>query len=258
MIYLHKLLPLIVSPLGLLIALMLLSIVLRRIWPIHLVLVLLLVFALPITARLIWHNLESSYPYEPVDEVEQYDAVVVLGGILRVFKSQHGYIADWNDSADRLLAGVSLIKAGKADKLIFTRGQWPWSDNPPEGELLRNKAIEMGLSDSQILLTGIAANTADEAVQVKKLIEQEGLKRIVLVTSSFHMPRSKRLFDNAGIDSKAFPVDFRADRDTINWLDFIPNADAFADTSYGIREFIGRFYYRLLVGEDRAVKQHLR
>jgi len=243
MLYLHKLLPLIVSPLGLLIALMVLSVLLRRIWPIHFALAFLLIFSFPITERLIWQNLESSYPHVPVNEIERQDAVVVLSGMISIFESKHGYIADWGDSADRFFAGMELVTAGKADKLIFTRGKMPWSSTPPEGELLREKAIIMGLPDNQVLLTGTAANTAEEAMQVKQLVDNQGFKRILLVTSSFHMPRSKRLFDNAGIESIAFPVDFRADRDNINWLDFIPDAEALANSSYGIREIIGRLYY---------------
>jgi uncharacterized SAM-binding protein YcdF (DUF218 family) len=39
-------------------------------------------------------------------------------------------------------------------------------------------------------------NTADEAVAVKALISPS--KRIILVTSTFHMYRAKRLFEKQG------------------------------------------------------------
>ena len=245
MFYLHKLLPLIVSPLGLLLLLMLLSVFLRRIWPTYLALASMLVFSFPITSHLIWSSLESEYPYKHIDQVGQHDAVVVLGGMFRVFESNDGFDGDWGESSDRFFAGINLVNSGKADKLIFTRGQMPWFDTPPEGEILRLKAVNMGLSESQVLLTGIAANTADEAAQVKQLMDKEGFKSILLVTSSFHMPRSKALFDTAGIDSEPYPTDFREYGYNINWLDFIPSAGAFKETSDGIREYIGRIYYRL-------------
>ena len=72
----------------------------------------------------------------------------------------------------------------------------------------------------------------------------EGLDHIILVTSSFHMPRSKRLFDHAGINNVAYPTDFQANA-TTNWLDMIPSAKAFKETSSGLREYIGRMYYWL-------------
>ena len=170
--------------------------------------------------------------------------MVVLSGMLDTFETAHGHVVEWGDATDRLFAGIDLIKAGKADKLIFTRGQMPWSDSPPEGEVLRLKALGMGIPEANILLTGKAANTADEAIQVKKLLQQEGLKHIILVTSSFHMPRSKRLFDHAGINNVAYPTDFQANT-TTSWLDMIPSAKAFKETSSGLREYIGRMYYWL-------------
>jgi uncharacterized SAM-binding protein YcdF (DUF218 family) len=244
LIYIHKALPLVISPLGLLVALLLLGIFLRRFWPFYLVLIFTLIFSWPPTARLIWRSLESTYPYQHIDRVEQADAVVVLSGMLGMFETEHGYVAEWGGATDRFFAGIDLIKAGKADKLIFTRGQMPWSDSPPEGEVLRLKALNMGISEANILLTGKAANTADEATQVKKLLQQEGLDHIILVTSSFHMPRSKLLFDNAGINNVAYPTDFQANT-TTSWLDMIPSAKAFKETSSGLREYIGRMYYWL-------------
>ena len=243
MIYLYKLLPLIASPLGLLLALMLLSIILRRIWPTYLVLVLTVVFSLPITSHLIWKGLESSYPYKHIDQIVQHDAIIVLSGMLAGFESDHGFITEWADP-DRFFTGINLIKAKKADYLVFTRGQVPWSNSPPEGEQLRLKALEMGVADSQILLTGVAANTADEADQVRKLMDRNGFESILLVTSSFHMSRSKLLFDKAGIVSEAYPTDFHANG-RLTWLSFIPSAGAFEKTSSGIREYIGRLYYWL-------------
>ena len=103
MIYIHKTLPLIVSPLGLLVSLLLLGLFLRRFWPFYLVLVFTLVFSWPPTARLIWSSLESTYSYQPIDHVEQADAVVVLSGMLDSFETAHGHIAEWGDATDRLV-----------------------------------------------------------------------------------------------------------------------------------------------------------
>ena len=244
MIYLHKLLPLIVSPLGLLISLMLLAILLRRQWPVYWALLILLVCSFPLTARSIWVGLESEYQYQPPTTLPKADAVLVLSGMLRGFETQDGYVTEWGDP-DRFLVGLQLVKLGKADRLIFTRGQMPWSDSPPEGEMLKQKALEMGISSDQILLTSIASNTAEESLAVKELMAEHGLTKIILVTSSFHLPRAKLLFDKAGVDTYPYPTDFKAASRDVTWLHFIPSADAFSDTSNGIREYIGRFYYWL-------------
>ena len=244
MIYLHKLLPLIVSPLGLLISLMLLAILLRRQWPVYWALLILLVCSFPLTARSIWVGLESEYQYQPPTKLPKADAVLVLSGMLGGFETQDGYVTEWGDP-DRFFVGLQLVKLGKADRLIFTRGQMPWSDSPPEGEMLKQKALEMGISSDQILLTSIVSNTAEESLAVKDLMAEYGLTKIILVTSSFHLPRAKLLFDKAGVDTYPYPTDFKAASRDVTWLHFIPSADAFSDTSNGIREYIGRFYYWL-------------
>jgi len=244
MIYLHKLLPLIVSPLGLLISLMLLALLLRRQWPMYWALLILLVCSFPLTARSIWVGLESEYQYQPPTTLPKADAVLVLSGMLGGFETQDGYVTEWGDP-DRFFVGLQLVKLGKADRLIFTRGQMPWSNSPPEGEILEQKALEMGISSDRILLTSIVSNTAEESLAVKDLMAEYGLTKIILVTSSFHLPRAKLLFDKAGVDTYPYPTDFKAASRDVTWLHFIPSADAFRDTSNGIREYIGRFYYWL-------------
>ena len=244
MIYLHKLLPLIVSPLGLLISLMLLALLLRRQWPIYWAVLIVLVCSFPLTARSVWVGLESEYQYQPPTTLPKADAVLVLSGMLGGFETEDGYVTEWGDP-DRFFVGVQLVKLGKADRLIFTRGQMPWSQSPPEGEMLKQKAVEMGVSPDQILLTSIVTNTAEESLAVKELMAEHGLTKIILVTSSFHLPRAKLLFDKAGVDTYPYPTDFKAASRDVTWLHFIPSADAFRETSNGIREYIGRFYYWL-------------
>ena len=246
MIYLHKILPLIVSPLGLIFLLLALALLIRKFWPVSVALLSLFICSVPLAANSVWKHLESNYPYKAIHEVETTQAVVVLGGMVSAFNDKDGYVLSWGDP-DRFFAGIDLIKANKAAKIIFTRGKLPWSDQPPEGELLRIKAIEMGLSDSQIELTDVVANTAEEALAVKKLCDSLNVEKVILVTSSFHMPRAKLLFDAVGLQTFPFATDFRANKKDLNWRAFIPNADAFRMTSAAIREIGGLWYYNLTI-----------
>ena len=244
MIYLHKLLPLIISPLGLVVFLIITGIYLRRWWIITLSCFVLLLSSLPITAQFIWQDLEKHYPPKTLSEFGTYDAVVVLSGMLSPFEHSGTLHVEWGDP-DRFFAGIDVLKSGKAPTLIFTRGKMPWSSLPAEGELLKAKAVELGINESQILLSNTVANTAEEAKAVAQLISANGIKRIVLITSSFHMPRAKLLFDKQGIDSVPFATDFQATGQTLSWLSFLTSASGFSRTSEGIREYIGRLYYKL-------------
>ena len=201
-----------------------------------------LVASLPLTADRIWTELESDYPYQSIESVENADAIVVLSGMLGGIETDEGIITQWGD-ADRFMTGINLLKAGKAPLIIFTRAQWPWMNLPPEGEILANQATGMGISSNKILLTGIVTNTADEADEVKALMDLTGIRSIILVTSAFHMPRAKTLFDRAGVESSPYPTDFKSSGGHIDWMSFVPSAGGLNKTSEGIREFVGRLYY---------------
>jgi uncharacterized SAM-binding protein YcdF (DUF218 family) len=53
-------------------------------------------------------------------------------------------------------------------------------------------------------------NTAEEAVAVKELIGSS--KKIILVTSAYHMYRAKRLFEKQGFEVIEYKVDYKATR----------------------------------------------
>ena len=94
--------------------------------------------------------------------------------------------------------------------------------NSPEGEQLAKRAIAMGIPGSRILLTGTVTNTADEASEVRALMDFSGMQRVILVTSSFHMPRAETLFKRAGVERYTLPHRF-----SLNWsrrrlADFYP------------------------------------
>ena len=250
MLFLHKLLPLIVSPLGLVSFLLLVSVLIRRRGPVVAGLLVLLVSALPLTADRLWTALEADYPYRSIESVENADAVVVLSGMLGGIETSDGVVSQWGEATDRFFAGVDLLNAQKAPIIIFTRGQYPWDSLPAEGEILAKRALMIGVNSSQILLTGVVTNTADEAAEVKALIEFGGMRRVILVTSSFHMPRATMLFDREGIETIPYPTDFRADGASVDWMDWVPSAGGLNQTSDAVRELIGRLYYRFMFAFD--------
>ena len=108
--------------------------------------------------------------------------------------------------------------------------------------MLARRAISLGVPDSQIMLTGEVANTEDEAIVVKDLMDLADIREVTLVTSSFHMPRAVMIFEQAGVSVVPYPTDFRAKAE-VNWTDWVPSAHAFGATSLGVREYIGRVYY---------------
>ena len=244
MIYFHKIIPLLFSPLIIIIGLIIFSLITNS-KKIGLLGIFILLFcSIPIVSDKLIAYLESNYKLNQVSEVQEADAIVVLSGMVKVIKNKNNLDYEWGESVDRIFAGIELFKENKSQTLILTRGKLPWSVGIPEGEYLRVVAIKFGVPEKNILLTENVENTDQEAKAIKKLFSINDPK-VILVTSAFHMPRALTVFEAAGIDIVAFPVDFQSSESKITFMSFIPSSSALSGTSFFVREMIGRTYYKL-------------
>jgi len=243
MIYVHKILPLLVSPLGLALAFLLLALVVRKRWPVLGAIVVLYAFSTQWVADRLFAYVEGPGPKLAVQALPKTDAVVVLSGMLITPAAvPNGY--EWGGAADRFFDGLAAFQAGKAPLLVFTAGKLPWERHASnEGARLVQKAHQLGVPMPNIRLTAPVENTADEAREVAKLMGDK--KRIILVTSAFHMPRAANLFEHQGFDVVRFALDYRVEERQTTAMTFMPDADALDKSSDAIRELMGRAYYAI-------------
>lgn len=244
---LHKLLPIIVLPLGFSIGLILLALLFKKRWLAALGVGILLIGSMPIVGDSLLKILENRFPKVEVEDCTTADAVVVLSGMLRNTRSKRGGL-EWGEGVDRFEQGVLLFNAQKAPLLIFTGGRVPWSHRTrTEGEDLRMAAIARGVPPEAIIVTEEVANTAAEAQAVSRIAAARGLKRFILVTTAWHMPRAQFLFRRAGVPVVPFPVDYYTRYDEpATLLDFLPNAGGMENAEIALRESYGLLYYKLL------------
>ena len=243
MIYLHKILPLIVSPLFFIIFFIILGTILKSKKINLAAIVILLVSSPPIVSNKLIAYLENDYALLDSSTIQNSDAIVVLSGMLKTVKSKNDFKYEFGEAVDRILAGIELYKNNKAPILILTRGKLPWSLGEPEGEILRDFAIKYNVSPKDILLTENVENTDQEAKSVNKILKSKD--NIILVTSAFHMPRAQKVFEAANFNVVPYPVDFQSSVKKVTFMDFIPSANSFNRTSHFVREIIGRLYYSL-------------
>ena len=244
MIYLHKILPLIASPLFLIIFLIILGMIFKS-KKITLFGIIILIFcSLPIISNKLINYLEKDYTLQDALVINNADAIVVLSGMIKTIKVNDKLKYEFGDGVDRILSGIDLFKSNKASLLILTKGQLPWSLGMPEGEYLKEFAIKLGVPEESILLTDNVQNTDQEAKSVKKLLNSNDAK-VILVTSAFHMPRAKKVFEASYIKVIPFAVDFISSHQKLTFMSFMPSPYALTDTSFFLREMIGRLYYYL-------------
>ncbi len=200
------------------------------------------IISTPIFSNNFFKLVEGSEYRKHIKSIDSADVIVVLSGMLEINEVGDSTYVEWGDP-DRFFGGITLFKAGKAQKLIFTGGKMPWDKTKKtEGEVLKEFAISNGVPSDKILVTKDVENTADEALAVKELIGTSN--RIILVTSAYHMYRAKRLFEKQGFKMIPYKLDYKVSRNNkIVVMNFLPDAHCLEQTETGCREILGRIFY---------------
>ena len=258
-LFLSKLLPLLVYPVGL--SSLMMGLTLWWIWrrrqrwamtSAAIALFILLASSNAWVATELVKSLEWRYlPPVPVPEA---DAIVVLGGSTRPADYPRPWV-DVLESGDRVLYGAQLYKAGKAPKLIFSGGRIDWrGGGPPESDDMAQIAMAMGVPRRDIIEEPSSLNTYQNAVNTQVILKQEKIERILLVTSAMHMPRSLAIFKKLGINAIAAPTDFLVSKRALTevigtrkalLLSLLPNASNLNNVSRAMKEYIGLVVYKL-------------
>jgi len=257
-LFLSKLLPLFIYPLGLTCLLLLFALVVMWKRPflaasgIVLALIVLLVssngwVATRLLQSLEWQNL-------PPTTLPQAEAIVVLGGGIRPQVPPRPWI-DVSEAGDRVLYGAQLYREGKAPLVILSGGRIDWKGGGPSESGDMAKLVEvLGVPLRAIAQDPTSLNTYENAVNVRNILHARGLNRVLLVTSALHMPRSLQIFQKQGIEAIAAPTDFlvtQQDLQEINstpeaiTLNLMPDAERLQTVTRALREYVGLVIYRL-------------
>jgi uncharacterized SAM-binding protein YcdF (DUF218 family) len=187
-----------------------------------------------------WQNIPT--------EIPTADAIVVLGGATKPPLPPRP-MADVNEQGDRLLYAVKLYQQKKAPLIIAAGGRIKWmgggqSESADMAELLEL----MGVPESAIIQEPDSLNTYQNAVNVKKILVARGIKKVLLVTSAFHMPRSLLIFQHLEIEAIAAPTDFletEGENPSFFVFDILPDPERLTTTTKALKEYLGLVIYRL-------------
>lgn len=168
-----------------------------------------------------------------VPAVETYpaaDAIVLLGGSMDIETNLSAY-AEMAASADRVWQAARLYKAGKAKKIIAT------GDRAADSTL--GLLADLGVAKEAVGFID-ARNTEDEA----KGIASRGFKRILLVTSAWHMKRARQMFEMYAPEVEVIcaPADFEnviMAKQALWMRALVPDYNAFYLNSVALHEWVG-------------------
>ena len=96
--------------------------------------------------------------------------------------------------------------------------------------------------------------TLENALFSAKMLAPEGVKKIILVTQSYHMKRAVLLFKHAGFEVIPAPTQLSDRYDLTNWLFWMPDAGSLQESSRVIYEYIGIWWYRMILDTSPATR----
>ena len=107
------------------------------------------------------------------------------------------------------------------------------------------KSLERVYKIKAQLLEKKSRTTLENALFSADLLAHEGVKKILLVTQSYHMKRSTLLFEHAGFEVIPAPTQLSDRYELNNWLFWMPDNESLLLSSRVIYEYIGILWYKL-------------
>jgi len=202
---------------------------------------LLLVLSLPCTGGLLLAALQT-YPALPATgALPPADAIVVLSAEADRAGSEYGGPVVGSMTLQRLRYGAFLQRRTNLPMLVS--GGVPASGSPSLAALMANAAQhEFGVPVKW--LEEESADTWENAVSSAAMLRAAGCKRVLLVTSAWHMPRAAASFRAQGLDVVAAPTAFRGPA-VESWFAFVPQVAGLRDSNLALHELVGRVAYWL-------------
>ena len=174
---------------------------------------------------------------------EQAGAIVVLGAGREQNDPAWGGDQPGHIALERLRYAARVAKASGLP--ILASGGLHYGAPPSEAQL-GAQVLQRDLDVSARWLEERSRTTWENAVFSAEMLRAAGVRRVVLVTSASHMPRSRWCFEQNGIEVIAAPVGFMGvpnGRPLNGWL---PEAKAFWQNGMLLNEVVGMVVYPLV------------
>ena len=257
-LYLSKLLPLFFYPLGLASVSLIVALMTLRKRPriatiaISLSLAILLLSSNAWVAKYMIRSLE--WQNIPAAQIPNAEAIVVLGGATKSGTWPRPTV-DLSEAGDRVIYAAQLYFQKKAPIIILSGGRIDWRGRgSPESADMATILTSIGVPAEAIIQEPDSLNTHENAVNVKKILAERQIKKVLLITSAMHTPRSLKIFHRQGIDVIPTPTDFLVSQSELQELtstpkaailNLLPETDNLHQFTGALKEYIGTFIYWL-------------
>lgn len=202
-------------------------------------LVLLWLLATPAVTKPMLAALED-IPALDLAQAQDAQAIVVLGGGSYWAAPEYGgdTVSRW--SLERIRYAARLQRDTGLPLLVT--GGAPLG-GVPEGRSMR-EALERDFGVKVRWVEDRSANTRENALMSAALLKEAGIRRVLLVTHAWHMPRAQEAFAAAGLEARAAPTGYET-TGPLTALDYLPRPGGLWTGHVALNEHLGRLVQRL-------------
>jgi uncharacterized SAM-binding protein YcdF (DUF218 family) len=195
--------------------------------------------------RLMARPLEDRFPPPPADSPAPR-GIIVLGGGIDDLRGEARGQAILREAGSRLTEAALLARRFPAARLVYTGGNGSLRGGvSKEAEQARDLWLGLGVDPSRITIETRSRNTDENARFTAAIVEPAQGEVWWLVTSAYHMPRSMGLFEKAGFDVVADPVDYRTADDASDYSLNAKPLDGLELVELAAHEWAGLVGYRV-------------
>ncbi len=185
--------------------------------------------------------LEKSEPL-PKEQVRA-SAVVVLGGGVHDL-SWLGLPADPSCTAlARLVKGMTLSRKFHVPLILVGGNGDPSRNIETDAEAMARTARSLGFPAKDMILEKKSRNTLEGAALLHEFIKD---RRIVLVTSAYHMKRAAAMFRKKGFHVIPASAGYLGEQRSFSAWSLIPRAGALDLSATACSEYVSLFWYALI------------
>jgi uncharacterized SAM-binding protein YcdF (DUF218 family) len=195
--------------------------------------------ATPCVGGVLLHSLQSYPALDPTAAKPDVQAIVVLSAGADRIGNEYGGPVIGSMTLQRLRYGITLQRRYRLPLLVS--GGKPASHTPSLARMMQQAAVNEFQADVT-WLEEASADTRQNARFSAKILKAQGITKILLVTTAWHMPRSMQCFAAAGIEATAAPTAFRG-KVFASWTSFVPHWNGLRDTCLAMHEWGGRVIY---------------
>lgn len=172
------------------------------------------------------------------------EAIVVLGAGRDVADPGWGGDQPSLLAVERMRYAARL--AGASGLPVLTSGGLHFGVLPPSEAALMAEGLAADFGVAVRWREESSRTTWENAVESAAILKAAGVRRVVLVTQAYHMPRARWCFERQGLEVIAAPMGFMGTPNARPGGGWLPESRAFWQSSLLLNEVAGRLLYPLV------------